>query len=879
MMKKQNPLKTYILNSLSAFILLCFLFACSTKRDNLLSRNSHALSTQYNILYNGQIGLDKGLTGIESNDKDNFWHRLPIEKMQFNDELANSNKANPDFEVAEKKATKAIQKHSMNIDGRERNYKIDESYLLLGKSRYYSQRFVPALDAFNYILYKYPNSSKIYEAKVWREKTNMRLGNDALVINNMKRLLGDQKLKKQIFSDANALLAEAYLNIEEKDSAVTKLILAEKNTKNNLLRARYRFILGQLQEELGNKDKALESYESVIAMNRKSERKYVIQSQARKAQLFDFKNGDTIVFLKTFDKLLNDRENRPFLDVLNHQMGLFYDKQDNQKQALWYYNNSLKKATTDEYLTASNYRNIADMNFRKAKYPLAAKYYDSTLTKLNSKTREFIHIDKVRKDLGEVILYEEIASRNDSIIKLVSMSNDDRTAYFNDYIVKLKKEDEEKRIKEEKRLEVLKNIERNTNATVDNGAITDQNGDIPKPKKSILPPSLGANTASTVFYFYNPTTVSYGKLAFKSSWGSRKLNGNWRFASATEGPIATIDKNVEATVDTQFKDINEEVIAEYTTDFYIQQLPTKKAEIDSIAKERNLAYYQLGIIYKEKFKEYKLATDKLEQLLRQNPEDKLIPPTMYNLFKIYQITNNPKASEIKNQITTQFPDSRYAQILNNTNSSEDINDTPDGIYQKLYAMYLDENYEDVFKKTDVLINQLSGEEIVSKLELLRATTIGKLKGLAEYKKALQYVADNYPNTEEGKKSVEIVSQQIPILENLNFSYGESKNWKILYKLSNLEESKAKIIEGKIKKFIAVENIQKLGLTYERYKENEKFLIIQGAKSEEYAKNISTLLKDNKEYKIEVPAIVLSTENYKVVQIKKNLEDYLVTKKQ
>jgi hypothetical protein len=55
----------------------------------------------------------------------------------------------------------------MNIDGRERNFQIDEAYLLLGKARYYDQRFIPALDAFNYILYKYPNSSNIYEAKIW----------------------------------------------------------------------------------------------------------------------------------------------------------------------------------------------------------------------------------------------------------------------------------------------------------------------------------------------------------------------------------------------------------------------------------------------------------------------------------------------------------------------------------------------------------------------------------------------------------------------------------------------------------------------------------------------------------------------------------------
>jgi hypothetical protein len=75
--------------------------------------------------------------------------------MQITDEVTADGKAkNADFELAETKATKAIQKHSMNIDGRERNFQIDEAYLLLGKARYYDQRFIPALDAFNYILYK-----------------------------------------------------------------------------------------------------------------------------------------------------------------------------------------------------------------------------------------------------------------------------------------------------------------------------------------------------------------------------------------------------------------------------------------------------------------------------------------------------------------------------------------------------------------------------------------------------------------------------------------------------------------------------------------------------------------------------------------------------
>src|SRR6187402_2460767 len=190
------PLKTKIfkLSFFIAFIL--FLVACSTKKDTFLARNSHALSTRDNILYNGQIGLDKGIKEIKTGSKDNFWKRLPIEKMQIiEDNAATEKTKNANFELAEAKATKAIQKHSMNIGGRERNYQIDEAYLLLGKSRYYDQRFIPALDAFNYILYKYPTSDKIYQAKIWREKANMRLGNDAQVISNISKIL-DEKEKE-----------------------------------------------------------------------------------------------------------------------------------------------------------------------------------------------------------------------------------------------------------------------------------------------------------------------------------------------------------------------------------------------------------------------------------------------------------------------------------------------------------------------------------------------------------------------------------------------------------------------------------------------------------------------------------------------------------
>ena len=857
-----------------------FLVACSTKKDTFMARNSHALSTKYNILYNGQVGLDKGVKEIKSNSDDDFWKRLPIEKMQIVEDFTSTTKPkNTNFELAEAKATKAIQKHSMNIGGREKNTQIDEAYLMLGKSRYYDQRFVPALDAFNYILYKYPNSSKIYEAKIWREKTNMRLGNDALVIKNISKLLEDHEVKKQVFADANALLSESFLNLEEKDSAVAKLKLAIEFTKVNQERARYRFVLGQLYQQLGYKDSAVASYQSVIDMNRKADRKFVIQAHAKKAELFDYQNGDSNSFTKTFDKLAKDRENRPYKDLIFHQMAVFYDQKNDQKKALDFYNLSLRTDSKDSYLVASNYRNLGNMYFRNAEYPDAAKYYDSTLVKLNDKTREHNKIKKIRTNLDEVILYEALAKRNDSILNVVALNESDKIAYFEKYIVKLKEQDEIKRVLDEKRKEKLENIERNSTTSSIDPASNQEPGK-PAKKSTLMPPaipSVSSQQAGSVFYFYNPTTVAFGKIEFKKTWGDRTPNGNWRISSSTGNPTSadplSDDKETLEDVSTA-----EKIVEQYTTDFYLKQLPIAQTEIDSIGKERNFAYYQLGIIYKEKFKENNLAIAKLEQLLNNNPEEKLVLPSIYNLYKLYQITDAGKAEAMKKRISAQYPDSRYAQIMNNTSSNAaSVNETPESAYTKWYKLYQQEQFVTVLENSDALINQFSGDEIVSKFELLKANTIGKLKGLTAYKNALQGVADNYPNSEEGKKAQEILMSQIPFLEKMELNAIDSNNWKILYRVGSREDKNTKAIEEKIKMLVAAESPQKLYYSYDIYTEKENFITIHGIKSELYAKDIVYVLKDNVKYKLVDPAIVVSGENYKVIQIKKNMDTYLAPK--
>jgi hypothetical protein len=141
---------------------------------------------------------------------------------------------------------------------------------------------------------------------------------------------------------------------------------------------------------------------------------------------------------------------------------------------------------------------------------------------------------------------------------------------------------------------------------------------------------------------------------------------------------------------------------------------------------------------------------------------------------------------------------------------------------------------------------------------------------------LQELADNYPNSEEGKKAVEILTAQIPFLEEKDFSTVDKKNWKILYKVGSRADKNTKTIEDKLKLFITNENF-KVSYSYDIYTEKENFMTIHGINSEPFAKNIIQVLKENKKYKIDEPAIIVSAENYTVIQIKKNLEVYLAPK--
>jgi tetratricopeptide (TPR) repeat protein len=732
--------------------LFAIMYSCGTKKDTFIARNYQALTTKFNVLFNGKEYFKKGIEEIDSKHEDDFWQQLTIEPIKFDEEKidlpklstkgfgggpgSNFNKNTntttessgtdnqSNFEKAEEKAVKAIQRHSMNIRGRERNKQIDDAYLLLGKSRYYSQRFVPAIEAFNYVIANYPYANLINETKIWRAKANIRIDNEELAIESLKILLkNEEKLSDEIKEQAHTAMAMAYVKLDSTHRVIEHLKLATRTQKDKKQAARNMFVLGQVYSLDSKKDSAVMVFEKLTKF-RKAPYKYQIYANI---ELVKNTSGDSssVALLERFNKLIKNRDNRPYLDGLYYQVGVLHENQDSIQDAVAYYNRSLRTQKGTAKQKTFGYEKLGNIYFKDTKYILASSYYDSVLkVAKDSNNLRIRRIKRRHKSLASLIDFEKTLKANDSILRLTLMSKEDQKKFFEEYVAEIKKADE-----------ALAQQQLNN---ISFGSAFGSSGS-------------QQSTNKGKWYFYNTQSLGFGKAEFQRVWGNRPLEDNWRWSDKTK--INTKKNGKDSTA------IKE---SRYDVDSYVERIPTEKKEIDSLHFYRNEALFELGLIYKEQFKNKERAVNYLERLLASEPDSTLVLPANYHLYQLHEETQNTKANKHKKYILDNYPKTKFAQIIEFPESvvkeeKEELSET-EKFYKQLYYLYKDDKFADVVCEIEQILPTLSNSNLIPKFELLKAYAIGKYQGKAAYKTALDYIALQYATTEEGKKAKEILNR-------------------------------------------------------------------------------------------------------------------------
>ncbi len=835
--------------------------SCSTQENKFANRNFHAMTTYYNVLYHGNIELQLAVQDIKNRHLDHYFDILPVERMAVLPPDRNDTVPLNEFiGNAERKATKGIQKHSIFLGGKEYNFQVDEAYLLLGKARYFDKRYIPAKDAFSFIINHYPDSEIITKAKIWQEKTNMRLDYDELAIQNLLKIVNETTdIDKEDLSEVYSTIAQVYINLEEYEKAIEPLEIAVQNVATYDEKARWTYIKAQLFNKLGNIDSANANFVRVIEYKRRPPRDYLVHATMEK-----FKNqGYTVEqtpFVKEYlTKLTEDWENRNFLDVFHFEFAEHFLEVDSIDLAIKHYNKSLRNNPKSEYLKSRDYLNLAEIYFDRASYKTAGDYYDSTLVHINPKEREYRIIKKKRDNLDEVIKYEAIAKETDSILRLVAMPEAGRLAFFVSYTDKLK-EEAKSMFAQQKLQDRLAKMD-----APEIGGLAGIAGNA----------SRGSAGGSAVFYFYNPAQIGAGKNKFKRKWGDIELADDWRFNGRKGGYKANEEDEEEQSnkKDDMFAD------PQFDPQTYLSEIPTEAPIIDSISGERSYAYFQLGVIYKEKFREYELAIDRFTNLLSFDPVDeKLELPAMFNMYLIYkQLEDEPNRLYWKNKIISEHPNSRYADVLRNPRSLRDDEDSPNKVYVRLYKRFQAQDLEGLLDETNFWTEEFTGTPMVPKFELLKALIKGRLYGYKEYKESLEQVALDYPQTKEGKKAQAIFNEVNQKMKQKQFSK-DQKDEK--YKLVFMFESKDFSIDSlSTWKHHIEENLTELGyetlkVSVDVFNPNENFLLIHGLNTKLGAQGMAELLKNEHVILKECPHFEITKNNYTILQIHKNKEEYL-----
>lgn len=803
-------------------IVTLFFNSCSTTKKGILNQEYHTLTTKFNVLFNGKEAFSIGEEILSDAFEENFYELLPVEPINLRGENIDETTIIPGFDRAEEKAVKAIQKHSLKINDIQYNRQIDDAYLLLGKARYFDRRFFPALEAFNFLLESPTNRNSYVEGKIWREKTNIRLRNEELAIENLRPLARSIFPSNKFYSLANATLAESFLNLKQLDSASFYIKRAALEAPKRKNKARYLFITGQLFESLGKRDSAEWAFKEIIALKRKAPKKFLLQAKIKKT-LLDTLNTltDRVSFLQ---KILKNYENQTFEHFVNRAIGNLYLKQKEDSLALVYFDRSIDSPYLDPYTQIENNKDLADYHFKEGNYFISGNYLDKLLPLFDETSLAFKKIKRKRENLSEVIFYEQNIKQTDSIIYLMTLSKKEQLIYFEN-LINSKQEKEALKMKEEvneKRFQLL-------------------------------------NRSKTSFYFYNPSQVSKGRQAYLANWGNRPNTDNWRNASSILNSIVIESKSNQP--------ISIKAIIQEKPENFVASLPQTQKEKDSLILTNQKAYLQIGLIYKEKFNDFPLATERLKKVLSLNPPKKIRVQALYHLYRMEEKKKTDVAENYKIDLIKNYSETPFARILSdqkNYNSTGTV--TPEKLYENALKLYKEQKLIETLEEIELLTVMASGKQLESKISLLKANSLGRLNGIQTWKESLMEVATTFNAFEEGIYAKGLINQ-IEKLNNLEDTRVVYKNYKWIFPFKELEREKTEIFFNSLKEVLAKHN-KRWTLSIDTYNKDYIFVVVHGIRD---PKNIE-MCKAKMQFK---SSNLLKEHNF--VALTSQYQDYLKNK--
>ena len=747
------------------FLIFTLFLACSPRKNGYVNRQYQSFTTFYNVLFNGEDALNTELKQREKSHRDNFYAPY-IKLLTYDEQVSSSEMENlgmqdsddmsppPGFynddvqsnfisnsssngvsalKISEIKAEKAIQKHSMVFGGVEKNKEIFNAYMLLAKARLFQNQPLEALDALNTLQKVFKKDKRLPLAKIYEGFAYAKMKDFYRADETFRALKEDKKLSKSNKKLLSIFYSEMLLNSGKKEEAVAELENAYKLNKNKELRSRIAFLRGQILTNLGENEKARESF--VTAYKNAGNFEFEVKSQIEIAKTFNGNADDYEGAKQYLEKISKKGTYASRKNEFYYALGLMANKAGKKDEAQEFFRKSIKEKISDSQIRGLTYYEIGKKFFDDNDYLSAGVYYDSAYVAMNyPPVKEKLKAQT--SNIKQVSKNYYLIKKNDSILALTKMTNDEKIAFFNKHIETLKTKEAQEEI-ERKKAEKEKNSK---SESVDFALLANSND-----TSSFMDFNAGKS-----FYFANQSTIAKGENNFKQIWGNRALTDNWR-TSAKMNSIEDL-KNEALGVSSAPNP------RRFETDFYIEKIPTKSEEILALKKDRDTASLGLGRMYENYFQNTALATKTLYNLVDSKPDEETDLQALYQIFSMNYEKNPADAERAKQLILERYPYTSYAEFVKNPKKEQLT--TSDAEVQKLYEeafkLYSEEKFEDSKKLIDNALQKYPKDLLVPKFTLLQAFNTGKTAGKEIMILQLEQLMLNYGKTPEGIKAAEML---------------------------------------------------------------------------------------------------------------------------
>ncbi len=726
-----------------AVLFTMLLGSCAPTKNTPIRRGYHNMTSHYNVYFNGNEAYKSGMENIYSAHNENFSITLPV--FVYSDKEA-SLTAYSDMNRVIEKSEKCIRKHSITVKPKSKKKPksdkkkeflnkneyvkwIDDAEMLAGQAKTIKQDYFGAIEQFTYIIHQYDDqdiktASYIWLARCYIEMDKFDQANDFIstVTGNM------DNVSKKMMPHLARTQADLLIRQGRYAEAIPFVETAVNTIKHDRReKVRLMYILAQLYQINEDNRKASEWYQKVIDKN--PDYQYVFNARINKASIYNSESGNSEGMQRELTKMLKDEKNTDYLDQIYFALGNIAYNEMRDDDALWYFKQSIAYSTTNTNQKSISYLSVADIYFEKPDYRNAQLYYDSAMVDLPHEYPDYQNIRRKAENLTELVKCLETIQREDSLQRLAKMSEAERNNVIDKQIQAVIAEEQmEKNRENEAKSELAEAQQMSRQNTQAGGS----------------------------WYFYNSSSLSLGQTEFKKKWGNRKLEDNWRRSNKTVTEWDDVSQSDQESAEDNKKGLDNK-----SREYYMVDIPLTDSAYAESEKKMETAYFNLGVVYKDKFADYPLAIDAFLDYMKKYPNSDQMVVTMFNLYKSYLSQKDYANAELyKNRIINEYPETDYAKILKDPEYYKELEKAENQLnfmYQATYRFFLNDECDNVASTYAYVDSAYPDSKLMPKFALLNTLCMGKSTDSLTFEANLKDFISKYPKTEESNYANEVIS--------------------------------------------------------------------------------------------------------------------------